>query len=373
MSDELVPLLKKKKLALFFTLGNGLHTWQSVGMLDRELALYRSLSNFVDTIYFVTYQTNDLELSSLLPKNIIVLPKKYAIPNFLYSLIVPFVYTNELRSCTWLKTNQLLGSWSAIIAKLLYRNRLIIRTGYTASQFYARSNKGAYLFLARILEWFAIKIADRFVVASEEDRRWLKNDTVMIVPNYVDTDFLSPANDSKNDHAPVLLFVGRLEVQKNLFALLEALKKIPDATLQIVGSGSLKDELMSVVKENILRVEFLGNIPFEQLKEHYLNASLFVLPSFYEGTPKVLLEAMSCGLPVVATNVIGINTIIKSEENGYLCDLDSESIATALRVVLQDDVLQSRLRLNARKFIEDNFSLHSVLKKELRMYTQLLK
>ena len=373
MSDEIIPLLKDKKLALFFTFGNGLHTWQSVGMLDRELALYRSLSNYFETIYFVTYQMNDLEFSSFLPKNIIVLPKKYAIPNLLYSLIVPFVYAKELRSCTWLKTNQLLGSWAAMITKFLFRNRLVVRTGYTASRFYSQAHKRGHKVFARILEWIALVFADQYVVASEEDRLWLKNKNISVIPNYVDTDFLSPADFSKKDKAPTLLFVGRLEVQKNLFALLDALKNIPNMVLQIIGSGSLKEELMNVVNANNLPVQFLGNIPFEQLKQHYQNASVFVLPSYYEGTPKVLLEAMSCGLPVVATDVAGINTIIISGVNGYLCSTDAESISLALQIVLQDSALQNRLGTQARKFIENNFSLHSVLKKELSMYVQLLK
>lgn len=372
MSDNHFSHLNDKKLALFFTFGNGLEMWQKVGMLERELAIYRALAETLNTIYLVTYQEHDAEFQNILPKNIIVLPKNYPIPNILYSCLIPFIYARELRTCDLLKTNQLLGSWSAMLAKLFFHKKLIVRTGYTASQFYVRAKKYLHAFGASMLEHFAFLFADAFVVASEDDQKWLKQkQKTTVIPNYVDTDFLYPYKKMEQEEIS-LLFVGRLEEQKNLFALFEALKGFSHVKLSVVGSGSLREPLENFAKANHLPVQFLGNVPFEQLKSYYQSTTMFVLPSYFEGTPKVLLEAMSCGLPVIASDVQGIQNIITHEKNGFLCSTDSASIANAIRTLSQNVHFQETLGQNARTFILENFSLRSVLEKELSLYDQIL-
>ena len=73
----------------------------------------------------------------------------------------------------------------------------------------------------------------------------------------------------------------------------------------------------------------------------FLNrASAFILPSKYEGHPKSLIEAMSCGLPCIGSNVVGIKEDIRHKETGYLCNTDYQSIAEAIDIVLSDESLQ---------------------------------
>jgi glycosyltransferase involved in cell wall biosynthesis len=88
--------------------------------------------------------------------------------------------------------------------------------------------------------------------------------------------------------------------------------------------------------------------------------------------PKTLLEAMACGLPVIGTNVEGIKEVIEHRENGILCETDSGSIKEAITTIMEDEGLRKRLGKNARKTIEERFSLEKMVDKELELYTQLL-
>ncbi|GAF93140.1 unnamed protein product, partial [marine sediment metagenome] len=108
--------------------------------------------------------------------------------------------------------------------------------------------------------------------------------------------------------------------------------------------------------------------PNQKLPEELNKSNLFILPSLYEGCPKVLLEAMSCGLPCIGTNVAGIKEIIKHKKNGYLCRTDATSIKKVILNVLNNKELKERLSKNARKTITEHFSLESILKEEVKIY-----
>jgi glycosyltransferase involved in cell wall biosynthesis len=99
---------------------------------------------------------------------------------------------------------------------------------------------------------------------------------------------------------------------------------------------------------------FAGNVSDRmKLLEYYQNAEIFVLPSFYESSPLVLREAMSCALPVVATNVGGISEIAINNENALLISPNSSiGLETALLKLLNDEKLRYRLGANARYTIK---------------------
>src|SRR3989344_8853383 len=97
--------LKDKKLALFFTGGVSLQTWERVGNLQRELLRYCEFAKHFKKIYFFTYgDRSDLAYQKILPENIIILPKKYKLPSKIYGFLLPFFYRKELRNIEFLKT-----------------------------------------------------------------------------------------------------------------------------------------------------------------------------------------------------------------------------------------------------------------------------
>jgi len=135
-----------------------------------------------------------------------------------------------------------------------------------------------------------------------------------------------------------LLYVGRLDSIKGVEYLIEGLQKLKEKTdlpvkLKIVGTGDDERNLRKMVTNSSLNddVAFLGYIPFgSDLIEIYRKCDIFVLPSFGEGTPKVLPEALSQGLPVIATTVGGIPDMIENGKNGLLIPPgDSDAIYRA--------------------------------------------
>jgi len=373
-------VLKEKTLALFFTRGISLREWDKRGLLDREVALYNNLAKSFKKIYFFTYgDKEDLDYREYLAENVIVIPNTTSLfrNKNLYSFMLPFIHRKVLKQVDILKTNQMDGSWAAVIAKKLFKKPLVVRMGYAWSIAY-KKEKVKYFkkWIVKLIEKIAYLNADAVIVTSQESlahagkNYCLKQKTLTsMIPNFVDINLFRPMALQKKPNS--LCFVGRLAKEKNLEALLEALKD-SSYLLDIIGSGEKENSLKFFAKENNINVNFLGVIPNRQLPEALNRYEAFILPSFYEGMPKALLEAMACGLPVIGTNVEGIREVIVDDENGLLCDITSNSIRKAIDKLFEDDDLREKLGEKAQETIINKFALEKVLKKELDMYTELL-
>jgi glycosyltransferase involved in cell wall biosynthesis len=137
----------------------------------------------------------------------------------------------------------------------------------------------------------------------------------------------------------VLLMVGNLVELKGHELVLRALCDLPDTCLLIIGEGREEQNLKELTHTLGLqeRVRFLGILPQEQLVEYYGAADALVLASSREGWPNVLLEAMACGTPVVATDVGGTPEIVAAPEAGVLAsERSARGIADALRRLLRN-------------------------------------
>lgn len=369
-------ILKDRTLALFFTAGVSLKTWHDLGMIDREVAIYNKLSKYFAQIYFFTYgDKEDLRFKDYLASNITVVPKKYIQNSLLYSFMLPFIHYKVLRKAHLLKTNQMWGSWGAVLTKLIYRKKLLVRTGYMLSiNFMRRNPKSRIKWIMRAVERIAYKRASGIITSSKTNFDYVEKNyhphcPHVLIPNYVETDVFRPLNLEKRKRS--ICFVGRLVQQKNLLALLEALRDLP-CTLSIIGSGKQREELEEVARNNGEKVSFLGNIPNHELPRVLNQHELFVLPSLWEGMPKVLLEAMACGLPVVGTKIDGTKEVIEHGKNGILCDTDSSSIRDAIITLVHDEALKCKLGENARITIVDSYSLDRLVEKELQLMKKVL-
>jgi glycosyltransferase involved in cell wall biosynthesis len=144
-------------------------------------------------------------------------------------------------------------------------------------------------------------------------------------------------------------------------------------SLDIIGKGPLKGTISKKARNLGISLNFLGEFPNNKLPELMNKYPIFILPSYYEGNPKVLLEAMSCGLACIGSDVWGINNIIEHQYNGYLCESTPQSIAEAIEKVYNNKDLANEIAKNARKFILKNCSLNSIVNKEYMIYRNLLK
>ena len=171
--------------------------------------------------------------------------------------------------------------------------------------------------------------------------------------------------------APVILAVGRLVEKKGFDVLMEAASILESRGIRfrcwIAGEGPEQERLAGLVRDKNLEglVELLGAIPQDRLAaDLYTRAHVLAQPSIIasdgdqDGIPTVILEAMSVGLPVVATTVSGIPEAVVDGETGLLAQpRDPRALADALSRVLADDALAERLALGARRMIEERFSL----------------
>ena len=365
--------LKNKTLALFFTCGVSLEIWRKIGILEREIRPYNELAQYFKKIYFITYGgKGESDFQEKLSENIEILPKKIFFPSKIYQFFIPLIYHRELKKADIYKTNQMAAAIPAFISKWLYKKKLIIRCGYEWLEFLKKEKKSFWKrIIVFLIEKIAYKNADKIILTLKKDKRFVENNfrtpssKIEIIPNYIDTELFKPLKIEKDKSR--IIFIGRLHKQKNLFNLIEAISGTP-YKLVIIGSGFLREKIESIARKKGVNIEFRENILNEKLPEELNKSEIFILPSLYEGCPKSLLEAMSCGLSCIGTNVEGIKEIIRHKENGYLCDTDVDSIKKAITEIFRNKELQEKIGKNARQTILEKFNLKKILEKEIKVY-----
>ena len=159
--------------------------------------------------------------------------------------------------------------------------------------------------------------------------------------------------------------------EKNLGALVEAAAKLAGRfhlVLSFIGDGPVRAALRAHVESVGVVAEFTPFVEHRRLPAIFAHADAFVLPSFTEGHPKVLLEAMSVGLPCVASNVGGNRAILTDGVTGLLFDLaDPGALADALARVLGDDTLARRLGAPARAEMQERYDLRRLVSREIEL------
>lgn len=172
-----------------------------------------------------------------------------------------------------------------------------------------------------------------------------------------------------------MVTVGRLVRHKRIDKIIEAISvikmKYPDVELLIIGEGPEKENLEELTHE--LRVEgdvkFYGGVEHSKVLELIQNADMLVLNSIYEGLPHVVIEAMACRTPVIATNIRGTNEVVKDGETGLLIPPnDKEALKEKIVQLLRDEELRKRVVEKAYKSVAERFTWEknlSILEKEL--------
>jgi len=367
------------KLLLLMTTGMSLRRWAELGQISRELKIYQKLGEKVGHIYIHSYGKNEENLVKNYP-NVTVLSKPNFIPewrirpkrinryfNYIYNFITPFFRISIYRKIDIIKTNQFRGALWGVVLKCLFGCKLVTRMGYYHNHFKPLS------FRIYCVEKIVFRASD-FIIVTEsnakafiEKKYGLKTGIVQHIPNYIDTNIFSYKDSNK--HIDVF-YVGRLEAKKNLDGLLRALKNIP-AKIVFIGDGPKRKDLFQIAESNGLNLCLIKKVENHHLPDYYNQAKVFALPSFYEGNPKVLLEAMACGCAVIGSNVNGINNIIEHKVNGYLCETDFRSIRNAICEVLKDQRLMKNMGLNAVKYIRKNNVLDVLIDQEKQLYWRM--
>jgi glycosyltransferase involved in cell wall biosynthesis len=214
---------------------------------------------------------------------------------------------------------------------------------------------------------------------------------IYIIPCAVDTRLFVPVSKETKfvlrnrlglSEKTLLVFTGRLVYTKGVDILLKALRNVMNSTtnihLLIVGEGypksiSAEEELRKYVEDHDLcqYVTFTGNV--NNVYEYLQASDIFAFPSRWEGLPTSLLEAMSCCLPVVATNVGGIPDAVEGGVDGFVFPVnDYNELARKILMIKNDVDLAERIGRNAREKVKKMFSIEVVAKSYSELYRKIL-
>ena len=204
---------------------------------------------------------------------------------------------------------------------------------------------------------------------------------VKVLGNGVDTEVFQPAEVGSQPVKPCILAAGRLAPGKGWKDLIDAARLVvreqPSSRFYIAGCGPLEKSLRRYIQAQQLasNVFLLGHVSDRvQLAELYRGAAVFVHPALHEGLPTVLLEAMACGRPVVATAVSGALDVIEHGRNGFLVPpSDPIQMAESIMTCLSDPEMSREVGVCARKTIEARYSWQVVSGSYIDEYEQLLQ
>ncbi|MCL0067941.1 glycosyltransferase family 4 protein, partial [Peptococcaceae bacterium] len=225
----------------------------------------------------------------------------------------------------------------------------------------------------------------------EHIKSYFKGKNICMIPNFTDTDKFVPINEQeksilkgkyKLDKFDNIILSTRRLVEKNgVIYAVQAIKHLDlkfNACLVLTGDGPQKEKILHYVKENNIedKVVFLGNVPNEEIVELYNLSDIVVIPSvtvrgLQEATSLSAIEAMSCGVPVVASNIGGLKELISNGETGFLVEeKNALAIAEQCAKLLEDEGLRKSIGKNARNFITKYNSHIEAASKYIKIYQE---
>jgi L-malate glycosyltransferase len=267
---------------------------------------------------------------------------------------------------------------------ILYANRYLKLPTVTTLHTQMNRNFAAKFFVDRLsLKWIGMAsnkvICLSPIIKQSLIRRGLEDSKCVTIPNALEIEFVqrhfSEIRRTNNLGSEIdVLYVGRLEKRKGLQWLLEAIAILHNrglrCRLQIIGHGPMLNNMRQKVKKENLEVyvNFSGYVSQEELLKSYLKAKVVVIPSTFEGLPTVALETMAANVPLIATDIPGLNELVANGKNGLIVPpKDSKSLASAIeKVLLSQENFQSLPDYNKR--LLGMYSWDVVAKKIIDLY-----
>ena len=211
----------------------------------------------------------------------------------------------------------------------------------------------------------------------------LKKDKLEILPFGVDTNIFRPYNGLKDETVIQILSIGYLIERKGFQYLIKSIKEVlkiqDNVKLKIVGTGPLENQIKNQIKELKLErdVEIMGNVSDEELLNLYNSSDIFVLSSIVdsqgntEGLGVVLLEAMACKLPVIASNIGGIPDIVHDNVNGILVPQKNVlELSKAINELINNEEFRKSMALNGYEMVKGHFSWEQIAKDYIEIYKE---
>lgn len=223
-------------------------------------------------------------------------------------------------------------------------------------------NKKPSFYLFKII----CKIVDTLCVLNTDSMKLAKNfkNEVYYIPNFIDK--IYEKDKQISEKIEKCCFVGRVEKKKGIEEYIKAAKQCKKIEFYIVGP--LEDKSLDFTE--ISNIKFLGSKSNKEVIEILKTMDVYILPSYTEGFPLGVLEAMSCGLPVIATDVGAISDMI-GNSGGVLIKIKSEKeIIDALEKISLQDIRRKMSKFNINK-VKNDYLIDVVMKKIIKIYNML--
>jgi len=265
------------------------------------------------------------------------------------------------------------GFHSALLPAIVKRTPLII-TFHRGDALDEPYRSRAYFRLQR----FVVSRADSLIAVSSQIKEALirdlgaRSDDVSVITCGVETSLFRPSNRTQSrqelgipDHLNVVLHVGALDRRKGIDVLLECASRLQETLFILIGEGK--------IRANRDNCRFVGAQPNHRLPTWFNAADVFFLPSRSEGTPVAVLEALSCGIPVVASKVGGIPDVIRNGKTGYVVESeDIDAFEQRLRELLQSCEKRQQMGTEGRKDMMETYDNLKIALQIEQVYERVL-
>jgi len=358
------------------TPGMSLEKWSEIGQLTRELNYYKSLcieGNFDLLIYSYgrserRYLSEYPEFSVLNMPGWIPAALPFRVQNLIYNLWSIIKFRAFFRRCILAKTNQFSASIFGLIIKWIHGIPLLVRMGYYYSHFKPPG------FFGRLQERLVFKYCDLILVTSSEASAFIKatyqvpDRKILFMCNTIDLKLFHPEDRIKDFD---LLFIGRLEDQKNIELLSKVLADLNLRSL-IIGKGSRMRFVKDAMNKNS-GIHWIDMVENSTLPDYYNASRCFILLSEYEGNPKVSLEAMACGLPVIGMDSPGIRECVITGVNGIIVNNDADEITRQISSLFYTTGKIQKMGMSALAWVSNACDKNTNVKREIDHYHSLQK
>lgn len=299
--------------------------------------------------------------------------KSFPLFNFLYLTPVLLLHSVLLllrkgREIKIIHAHGINAAYAGALAKILFGKPLVI-------SIHVELNFKKDSFLTKAFIW-PLKKADKLLVLTKNSKEslvklGLKSEGIEIYSYWVDQENFRPIDKVQarkkvgiKENKFVALFVGRLVEEKGVGLILQSAERLKEIDFYFAGTGSLEEDVKKFTKK-LSNVHYLGVVDSKSLPLYYSTADILLVPSlvktqrptFEEGVPRVIIEAISCGLPVLGTDNGGVKEVIELGDIGVLIESDTESLVSALLQVSRDQKRLEVFKAKCRRYAVERFSV----------------
>ena len=220
--------------------------------------------------------------------------------------------------------------------------------------------------------------ADKIIVLSKEWKEFFRKivniEKITIIENGtpIQNDFNKDIDNKK------ILYLGRINREKGIYVLLDAatilIEKFPNINIRIGGDGEIKKIEEYIIKRNLSNnVTLLGWLDETNKEKELKESTYFILPSYYEGMPMSLIEAMAHKCISIATNVGGVPEVIKNKENGFIITPgNKQHIVKTFELCFENRKIRHKISENARVTISKKFNIENNINKTFNIYKNMM-